>query len=153
MAGIDTTLMPGQSPKDGSAHQTPSRPPLLRRKATYNMSAFIKRTLERDLEITSAPPLPQEAEDPSHSARLSLIRTSSDTIVVSQPSPRVEEIRSSESPQQDLTNLAVWRKWSIFVCSCLLQFLLNLDMAAVAVTLPVYRRPLCSHPLRRQNGD
>lgn len=39
--------------------------------------------------------------------------------------------------QEDLTKLAPWRKWSIFACSCLLQFLLNLDMASVAVALPV----------------
>ena len=47
-----------------------------------------------------------------------------------------------------LSTLAKWRKWALFACSCLLQFLLQLDMAAVAVTLPVRwlpQLPRCPH--------
>lgn len=39
--------------------------------------------------------------------------------------------------RENLSKIRTWRKWSIFACSCWLQFLLNLDMAAVAVALPV----------------
>lgn len=38
---------------------------------------------------------------------------------------------------EDLSVLSKGRKWSLFACSCLLQFLLQLDMSSVAVTLPV----------------
>lgn len=46
-------------------------------------------------------------------------------------------------PQQSLVRqdnppaLKRWRKWSLFGCSCLLLFLLQFDMASVAVALPV----------------
>lgn len=43
--------------------------------------------------------------------------------------------------KETLSTLPRWRKWALFACSCLLQFLLQLDMAAVAVTLPVRCRP------------
>lgn len=39
--------------------------------------------------------------------------------------------------REDLSGLRQRRKWSLFACSCLLQFLLQLDMASVAVVLPV----------------
>ncbi|KAJ4397336.1 hypothetical protein N0V93_001561 [Gnomoniopsis smithogilvyi] len=46
-------------------------------------------------------------------------------------------------PEQiDLANLAPCRKWCIFTCSCFLQFLLNFDMASVAVTLPSIAKDL-----------
>lgn len=43
----------------------------------------------------------------------------------------------TSNEKEDLSALPKWRKWALFACSCLLQFLLQLDMAAVAVTLPV----------------
>lgn len=51
--------------------------------------------------------------------------------------------------KEGLSTLPRWRKWSLFACSCLLQFLLQLDMAAIAVTLPVRRWPTdtCTHAL------
>lgn len=41
------------------------------------------------------------------------------------------------SEREDLSGLDRWRKYCLFACSCLLQFLLQLDIAAVAVSLPV----------------
>lgn len=49
----------------------------------------------------------------------------------------VDPTTKSSPDRQDLPPLEKWRKWSVFACSCLLQFLLQLDMASVAVTLPV----------------
>lgn len=43
----------------------------------------------------------------------------------------------TDGSQQSLFKAVKWRKWSLFACSCLLQFLLQLDMASVAVALPV----------------
>lgn len=42
--------------------------------------------------------------------------------------------------REDLSGLGKGRKWALFACSCVLQFLLQLDMASVAVTLPVWSR-------------
>ncbi|KAJ0122635.1 hypothetical protein J7T55_003150 [Diaporthe amygdali] len=42
---------------------------------------------------------------------------------------------AADQERQSLTTLPKWRKWSLFACSCVLQFLLQLDMAGVAVTL------------------
>lgn len=47
----------------------------------------------------------------------------------------------TDGSQHSLLKVAKWRKWSLFACSCLLQFLLQLDMASVAVALPVGPNP------------
>lgn len=47
------------------------------------------------------------------------------------------ELTHPPAEHEDLSGLSKGRKWSLFACSCLLQFLLQLDMASVAVTLPV----------------
>lgn len=39
-----------------------------------------------------------------------------------------------------LSRLSKCRKRALIVCSCVLQFLLQFDVAAVAVTIPVSRR-------------
>ncbi|KUI62702.1 hypothetical protein VP1G_09828 [Cytospora mali] len=73
-------------------------------------------------------------------------------LVAEEPEPEVEEEKLGEEDsgsswanpktralqeREDLSTLPRWRKWALFSCSCLLQFLLQLDMAAIAVTLPV----------------
>lgn len=58
---------------------------------------------------------------------------------------------AADQERQSLTTLPKWRKWSLFACSCVLQFLLQLDMAGVAVTLTVkLMTPLASNPPRDQ---
>jgi MFS family permease len=49
---------------------------------------------------------------------------------------------STDQPEQPsvLFRLPRWKKRALFACSCLLQFLLQFDVAAVAVTIPVSRR-------------
>ncbi|ROV94340.1 hypothetical protein VMCG_08652 [Cytospora schulzeri] len=50
--------------------------------------------------------------------------------------------------KEDLSTLPKWKKWALFACSCLLQFLLQLDMAAVAVTLPTIAKDLKASQVR-----
>lgn len=60
--------------------------------------------------------------------------------MVAEGAGRTEPLTESKRclpEREDLSRLGRRRKWCLFACSCLLQFLLQLDMASVAVTLPV----------------
>lgn len=54
--------------------------------------------------------------------------------------PTTDQADQADQERKTLLNLPKWRKRALFVCSCVLPFLLQFDMAAVAVTIPVSRR-------------
>lgn len=54
--------------------------------------------------------------------------------------PTTEQVDQTDQESKILLNLPPWRKRALFACSCVLPFLLQFDMAAVAVTIPVSRR-------------
>lgn len=54
--------------------------------------------------------------------------------------PPTEPMDQTEQDRQVFSKLPIWRKRSLFVCSCALSFLLQFDMAAVTVTWPVSRQ-------------
>ncbi|KAL1873563.1 hypothetical protein Daus18300_003929 [Diaporthe australafricana] len=93
------------------------------------------KTVSLEAPVDSSPPPESENE-----TRL----TSS--IAAAQPAPyqpepyQPEPYQAGQQPdqqqRQDLFRLPDWRKRCIFGCSCLLQFLLQFDMGAVALTLP-----------------
>lgn len=54
--------------------------------------------------------------------------------------PTTEQVDQTDQEPKILLNLPKWRKWLLFACSCVLAFLLQFDVAAVAVTFAVSRR-------------
>lgn len=60
--------------------------------------------------------------------------------------PTTEQVDQTDQECRILLNLPKWRKRALFVCSCALTFLLQFDMAAVAVTIPVSRRHPSTKP-------
>lgn len=134
MAGTSMTLMAGNNDE---VHQSPTSSQSLQHEEPSKISGSLKVIPGRYHERTLTPAL--EAVTLGHNTSRTSPSRSSSTTVVDQESPS-----GSDSPYlqvQNFTKLPPWRKWSIFACSCLLQFLLNLDMASVAVTLPVYDIP------------
>lgn len=51
--------------------------------------------------------------------------------------PTTEQVDQTDQEPKMLLNLPKWKKRALFVCSCVLAFLMQFDMAAVAVTLTV----------------
>lgn len=54
--------------------------------------------------------------------------------------PTTEQMDEAVRERQIFLKLPERRKWALFVCSCVLSFLLQFDMAAVAVAFPVSGR-------------
>ncbi|KUI70160.1 hypothetical protein VM1G_05744 [Cytospora mali] len=89
--------------------------------------------------------------------------TAQTMLIAEEPEPEVEKEKLGEEDpgsswanpktraireREDLSTLPRWRKWALFSCSCLLQFLLQLDMAAIAVTLPTIAKDLRASQVR-----
>lgn len=54
--------------------------------------------------------------------------------------PPPDQVDKTDQGRDTLFSLPRWRKQAIFACSCTIALLLQFDMAAVAVILPVSRR-------------
>lgn len=54
--------------------------------------------------------------------------------------PTTEQVYQTDQESKMLLNLPRWKKRLLFACSCVLAFLMQFDMAAVAVTLTVSQR-------------
>lgn len=58
-----------------------------------------------------------------------------------EPEPQQAGATEPDTPappqREDMSGLGSRQTWSLFACSCLLQFVLAVDMASVAVSLPV----------------
>lgn len=55
--------------------------------------------------------------------------------------PTTDVTDQTDREREVLLNLPIWKKRTLFCCSCALQFLLQFDMAAVAAALHVRRLP------------
>lgn len=108
--------------------------------STRKMSAIRQKALPRIFKSARQPSREEEHVAIAASATVVPSTSNSSSSAGIQDTHMRDDEKGAAVQVGDLSRLAVWRKWSVFACSCLLQFLLNLDMASVAVALPVWHR-------------